>query len=70
MDISLESLPNDKRFEVKLQIELYRLAERVMTAEKSADFEAYMNERKDKLRKILGIKNGRIYEGDELLITL
>ena len=62
MDIPLEELDNEKRFLVKLQIELYNLASRVMTAEKEREYNEYMQERIEKIRKILGKEHGKIYE--------
>jgi len=62
MNIHLEKLDNERRFLVKLQIELYNLASRVMTAEKEREYTEYMQERIEKIRKILGKEHGKIYE--------
>ncbi|NPA74618.1 MAG: hypothetical protein GXO25_00880 [Euryarchaeota archaeon] len=70
MDVRIDTLPNDVRFEAKLQIELYKLAERVMDPNKKEKYEEYMLERKEKLRKILNMEKGKIYEGDELIFEL
>ncbi len=70
MDITLENLSKDKIFEVKLQIELYKLAEKVMKEERKEDFRKYMEERKDKIRKILGVDHAKIYEGGEVIFEI
>ena len=69
MDVHLEDLGDEKRYEVKLQIELYNLAMKVIVEERRRDFEEYMEERKEKIRKILGTKHGKIYEGGEVIFS-
>ena len=70
MDISLENLSKDRIFEVKLQIELYKLAEKVMKEERKENFRKYMEERKEKIRKILGVEHGKIYERGEVIFEI
>ena len=70
MDITLENLSKDRIFEVKLQIELYKLAEKVMKEERRDDFLAYMEERKDKIRKLLGVEHAKIYERGEVIFEI
>ncbi len=69
MDIHLEELDGDVRYEVKLQIELYNLAQKVMREERKGEFQEYMEERKEKIRKLLGVDHGKIYEGGELIFS-
>jgi hypothetical protein len=70
MDIHLESLPEDLKFEVKLQIELYHLSEKVQKDERAEDFEKYRAERKEKLKNMLNVDSAKIYEGGNLIFTL
>ncbi len=70
MRIDIEDLTKELMFEVKLQIELYKLAEKVMSDERRDEFTRYMEERKDKLRKLLGIEHGQIYERNELIFEI
>ncbi len=69
MDIHLEELDGDVRYEVKLQIELYNLAQKVMREERKGEFQEYMEERKEKIRKLLGVDHGKIYEGGEVIFS-
>ncbi len=70
MDVHLENLEKELMFEVKLQIELYKLAEKVMVEERRDEFIKYMEGRKEKLRKILGFEHAKIYENGELIFEL
>ena len=70
MDITLENLSKDKIFEVKLQIELYKLAEKVTKEERKEDFRKYMEERKEKIRRILGVDHAKIYEKGEVIFEI
>ena len=70
MDIHLENFSKDTIFEVKLQIELYKLAEKVMKEDRKEDFLAYMEGRKEKIRKILGVEHGKIYENGEVIFEI
>ena len=65
MKIHLEELENEVRFEVKLQIELYNLASKVIDENKKESYEKYMRERQSKIRKILKVEHGSIYEKEE-----
>ena len=70
MDVHLEDLSERDRFEVKLQISLYHTAEKVIVEERKEDFEKYMEDRKERIRKIIGVKSARIYENGKLLLEV
>ena len=65
--VHIENLDEKKRFEVKLQIELYKLAGVVAVDERKDDFIKYQEERVDKIRKMLNMEHGKIYEGDDII---
>ncbi len=68
MDVNLENLDEKLRFEVKLQISLYNTAVKVMDPTREDEFRAYMDERKEKIKKLLGCEDGvRIFENGELI---
>ncbi len=69
MDIHLEDLDEKTRFDIKLQIELYNLATKVMNRRRKGEFEEYMEERIEKIRKILNKEHGKIYEGKTLIFS-
>ncbi len=69
MDVKLEDLDKETRFNLKLQIELYNLADKVMKDERKNEFMEYMEERKEKIRKILKKEHGKIYEKGEVVFS-
>ena len=69
MDIHLEDLDEKTRFDIKLQIELYNLATKVMNSKRKGEFEGYMEERIENIRKILNKEHGKIYEGKKLIFS-
>ncbi len=69
MEIHLEDLEEKTRFDVKLQIELYNLATKVMNSKRKREFEEYLEERIEKIRKILNKEHGKIYEGNTLIFS-
>jgi len=72
MDIHLESLEEDKRFNVKLQISLYNTARKVMREDKREGFSSYMDERVQKIRELLGLDEGtfRILEKGKVIFEV
>ena len=69
MDIRLEDLDKETRFNLKLQIELYNLAKKVMKEERKDEFIEYMEERREKIRKILKKDHGKIYENGGVIFS-
>ncbi len=68
MDVELSSVDEKMRFDIKLQIVLYNTALKVMDESRKEEFEAYMQERVEKIKSILGIKEHfRIFENGELI---
>lgn len=72
MEINLENLEKNVAFDVKVQISLIFNAQRVMDLypDKKDKFQEYINERKEKIRKMLNIQNGKIFENGKLLIEI
>ncbi len=72
MRIELQEIDERKRFDVKLQIALYRTAEKVKRDERGEEFEEYKRERLEKIRKILGVEREeiKIYENGSLLLEV
>jgi len=71
MDVELANFDEKIRFDVKLQISLYKTAMRVMREDKREEFEAYMQERVDKIREILGLgEQFRIFEEGKLIFEV
>ncbi len=68
--MEIEDLSERDGFEVKLQISLYRTAEKVIVEERKDEFEKYMEERKERIRKIIGVRKARIYENKELIFEV
>ncbi len=68
--MNLEELSERERFEIKLQISLYFTAKKVIVEERKEEFENYMEERKKKIREILNIEHGKIYEKNELILEV
>ncbi len=70
--VDLEKVDQKISFDVKVQISLIKNAERVMDLypNKKKEFEAYIEERKEKIRKMLGIVHDDIFENGKLLISL
>ncbi len=70
--VDLEKIDQKVSFDVKVQISLILNAERIkdLYPDKKKDFEAYIEERKEKIRKMLGIVHDDIFENGKLLITL
>ncbi len=70
--VDLEKIDQKISFDVKVQISLIKNAERVMDLypNKKKEFEAYIEERKEKIRKMLGIVHDDIFENGKLLISL
>ncbi len=56
MDLELNDVDENTRFEVKLQISLYNTALKVFREDRKEDFERYMVERVKKIKRILGIE--------------
>ncbi len=56
MDLELNDVDENTRFEVKLQISLYNTALKVFREDRKEDFERYMLERVEKIKRILGIE--------------
>lgn len=68
MEFQLERMDEKRRFEVKLQIALYKTALKVMDESRKEEFESYMKERVEKIHKILGVDEKiRIFENDVLI---
>ena len=68
MDVNLEDLEEKVRFEIKLQISLYNTARKVMDPSRKDEFQAYMQERKEKIKNLLGCEEKvRIFENRELI---
>ncbi len=68
MDVNLENLDEKLRFDVKLQISLYNTAVKVMDPTREEEFRVYMEERKEKIKKLLGCEEVvRIFENGELI---
>ncbi|ADD08182.1 hypothetical protein [Candidatus Aciduliprofundum boonei] len=71
MDVDLSNLDEKIRFDVKLQISLYKTAEKVMREDKREEFENYMQERINKIREILGLREHfRIFEDEKLIFEV
>ncbi len=71
MDVDLSSLDERKRFEVKLQISLYNTAKKVYREDKGEEFDAYMRERVEKIREVLGTRGSiRIFEDGNLIFEV
>jgi len=70
--VDLEKIDQKISFDVKVQISLIKNAERIMDLypNKKKEFEAYIEERKEKIRKMLGIVHDDIFENGKLLISL
>ncbi len=70
--VDLEKVDQKISFDVKVQISLIKNAERIMDLypNKKKEFEAYIEERKEKIRKMLGIVHDDIFENGKLLISL
>ncbi|MGC8610496.1 MAG: hypothetical protein ACP5GR_03710 [Thermoplasmata archaeon] len=71
MRIDLEKLDNKKSFEIKLQIALINNAKRMMPyyENKIEEFNKYINERIMKIRELLDIEHGDIYENNKLIYS-
>ncbi|MGC8992172.1 MAG: hypothetical protein ACP5JE_01225, partial [Thermoplasmata archaeon] len=67
----LEKLDNKKSFEIKLQIALINNAKRMMPyyENKIEEFNKYINERIMKIKELLDIKHGDIYENNKLIYS-
>ncbi len=71
MDVDLSNFDEKIRFDVKLQISLYKTAEKVMREDKREEFENYMQERINKIREILGLREHfRIFEDEKLIFEV
>ncbi len=71
MDVDLLNLDEKIRFDVKLQISLYKTAEKVMREDKREEFENYMQERVDKIRENIGLREHfRIFEDEKLIFEV
>jgi len=71
MDFELSEMDEKKRFDVKLQISLYRTAEKVFREDKAQEFQDYMRERVEKIRKILEAEGPfRIFEDGNLIFEV
>jgi len=71
MDVELANFDEKIRFDVKLQISLYKTAMKVMREDKREEFEVYMQERVDKMREILGLgEHFRIFDGGKLIFEV
>ncbi len=71
MDVDLSNLDEKIRFDVKLQISLYKTAEKVMREDKREEFENYMQERINRIREILGLREHfRIFEDEKLIFEV
>ena len=71
MDVELAKLDEKIRFDVKLQISLYKTAMNVFREDKREEFEKYMQERVDKIREILGLgEHFRIFEDGNLIFEV
>lgn len=72
MDIELENIDGRKRFDVKLQISLYNTALKVLRDDRREDFERYMLERVEKIKRILGIEGQgfRILENGSVIFEV
>ncbi len=70
--IDLEKVDQKISFDVKVQISLIMNAERIkdLYPNKKKEFEAYIEERREKIRKMLGIVHDDIFENGKLLISL
>ncbi|MGC8995834.1 MAG: hypothetical protein ACP5JT_04030 [Thermoplasmata archaeon] len=71
MRIDLEKLDNKKSFEIKLQIALINNAKRMMPyyENKIEEFNKYINERIMKIKELLDIEHGDIYENNKLIYS-
>mgnify|MGYP001626147728 CR=1 FL=1 len=72
MDINLEKLDKDVAFNIKIQISLITNAQRIMDIypEKKVKFLEYIEERKEKIRETLNVKNATIIENGKILIEI
>ncbi len=71
MDVELTNLDEKIRFNVKLQISLYKTAMKVFRDDKREEFEEYMQERVDKIREILGLgEHFKIFEDGKLIFEV
>jgi len=72
MDINLEKLDKDVAFNIKIQISLIINAERIMDIypEKKMKFLEYIEERKEKIREALNVKNATIIENGKILMEI
>lgn len=72
MDVHLEKLDKDMAFNVKIQISLILNAQRIMDIypEKKIKFLEYIEERKDKIREMLNVKNAKIFENSKILMEI
>lgn len=72
MDVHLEKLDKDLAFNVKIQISLILNAQRIIDIypEKKIKFLEYIEERKDKIREILNLKNAKIFEKGKMLMEI
>ena len=71
MDVELANLDEKIRFDVKLQISLYKTAIKVFRDDKREEFEEYMQERVDKIREILGLgEHFKIFEDGKLIFEV
>ncbi|MGC8565844.1 MAG: hypothetical protein ACP5R0_05180 [Thermoplasmata archaeon] len=72
MDINLEKLDKDVAFNIKIQISLIINAQRIMDIypEKKMKFLEYIEERKEKIREALNVKNATIIENGKILMEI
>jgi hypothetical protein len=72
MKIELSDFDEKIRFDVKLQISLYTTAVKVMRDDKKDEFEKYMQERVEKIRDMLNIKDEhfKIFENGKLIFEV
>ena len=70
MEIEIGDVEERIRFEVKLQISLYETAKKVIVEERKNEFEKYMEERKEKIRELLGGERAKIYENGKLIFEV
>ncbi len=71
MRIDIEKLDSKKSFEIKLQIALINNAKRMMPyyENKIDEFNKYINERIMKIKELLDIEHGDIYENNKLIYS-
>jgi len=72
MDVHLEKLDKDMAFNIKIQISLILNAQRIIDIypEKKIKFLEYIEERRDKIREMLNVKNAKIFENGKMLMEI